>query len=261
MFYKFVGGDETALLDIFDKAAGDGSLKFTSALDFNDPFEFKFNSIAPTREVFDAWHRTEDAGCSAGDLEHGWASFAGESADWNTNFVPRQNVLRQLYVLCLARCWNSHLMWAHYARNYQGYVIIYRPEIVSVVEAFADGAMTGDVAYRSQLPDLRWFQVSREEMIRPVLFSKSVEWEYEREFRLVLTGPPARPALYEAIDPDLVAGVILGSRAPKSIIERALAQQHDRPDFIVRKVTSVPGSYALDTYEVDPNSWRYGHML
>lgn len=50
MFYKFVGGDEPALLDIFDKAVENGSLKFTSALGFNDPFEFKFNSIAPTHE-------------------------------------------------------------------------------------------------------------------------------------------------------------------------------------------------------------------
>ena len=56
MFYKFVGGDEPALLDIFEKAVSNGSLKFTSALDFNDPFEFKFNSVAPTREVFDLWH-------------------------------------------------------------------------------------------------------------------------------------------------------------------------------------------------------------
>ncbi|MFZ5700998.1 MULTISPECIES: hypothetical protein [Pseudomonadota] len=60
MFYKFVGGDEPALLDIFDKAVENGSLKFTSALGFNDPFEFKFNSIAPTREAFDAWHKRGD---------------------------------------------------------------------------------------------------------------------------------------------------------------------------------------------------------
>jgi hypothetical protein len=33
-----------------------GSLKFTSALHFNDPFEFKFESVAPTREAFDRWH-------------------------------------------------------------------------------------------------------------------------------------------------------------------------------------------------------------
>ena len=261
MFYKFVGGDEPALLDIFDKAVENGSLKFTSALGFNDPFEFKFNSIAPTREAFDAWHKTYDPGRSADELEHGWASFFGKSADWNTNFVPRQNLLHQLYVLCLARRWDSHLMWAHYARNHQGYALIYRPEIVEAVEALADHTGTGDIDYGTQLPSLRWFQVTREEMLEPVLFTKSEEWAYEREFRLILSGPPSKPALYERVDPDLVAGVILGTRAPKTVIDAALAVQRRRPNFIVRKVTSTSCSYALDAYDVDANSWRYGHML
>lgn len=86
MFYKFVGGDGPALGDIFDKAVDNGSLKFTSALEFDDPFEFKFNSIVPSREAFDAWQKTEDPGCSAEDLEHGWAYLSGGSADWKCQF-------------------------------------------------------------------------------------------------------------------------------------------------------------------------------
>lgn len=261
MFYKFIGGDEPTLLEIFDSAVENGSLKFTSALDFNDPFEFKFNSIAPTREAFDAWHKTHDPGRAADELEHGWASFSGGSEDWNTNFVPRQNLLRQIYVLCLARRWDSQLMWAHYARNHQGYALIYRPEIVAAVEARADCTGTGDVAYRVQLPDLRWFQDTRDEMLGPVLFTKSEEWSYEREFRLILSGPPNGPALYKKVGPDLIVGVILGTRAPQAVIDRALATQQSRPDFIVRKVTSTSRSYALDAYDVEANSWRYGHML
>jgi hypothetical protein len=60
MFYKFVGGDDAALLDVFDKAVAGGSFKFGAAWDFNDPFEFKFGAIPPSsRQVFEAWHRTQ----------------------------------------------------------------------------------------------------------------------------------------------------------------------------------------------------------
>jgi hypothetical protein len=71
----------------------------------------------------------------------------------------------------------------------------------------------------------------------------------------------ARSGIYETVDPDLVAGVVLGTRAPKTVIDVALAVQRSRPNFIVRKVTSTSCSYALDAYDVDANSWRYGHML
>lgn len=261
MFYKFIGGDEPTLLDVLDKAVGDGSLKFTSALGFNDPFEFKFNSIAPTRDAFDAWHSKHDPNRGADELENAWKSFSGESAGWNTGFVPRHNLLSKAYVFCLARRWDSHLMWAHYAHNHEGYVLVYRPEIVAAVEALTDHLGTGDVTYQSQPPDLRWFQGTQEQMIGPLVFTKSEEWAYEREFRLIRLGLPRKSALYERIDPHLVAGVILGTRASQALINKALATQQSRPDFTVQQVTSTRGTYVLDVDNVEQKISRYGHML
>jgi hypothetical protein len=261
MLYKFIQSEAHVLLDVFEKIVVGGSLKFSSALSFNDPFEFKFNSIAPSREIFDAWHRTYDPGRSADELEQGWASFSDSGADWNTAFVPRQNLLQQLYVLSLASRWDSHLMWSHYAGNHQGYAVIYRPELVAAVEALPARVAAGPVAYRAHLPDLPWFQVTPQEMVRPVLFTKSDEWSYEREFRLVLGGNPGQLALYKTIDPSLIAGVILGTRASNALVDRALALQKARPEFIVRKIASKARSYALEAYDVDGKSWHYGHML
>lgn len=258
MFYKFFGGDETSLLEAFDKAAVSGSVRFTSALSFNDPFEFKFNAVAPSRDAFDAWHQLHAPDRSGVELENAWASFSGPGADWNTEFVPRQNLLNNLYVLCLSRRWDSHLMWAHYTRDHQGYALIYRPEIVTKIAALGG---CGDVGYQDKVPDLRWFEGSLDEMLRPVLFTKPEEWAYEREFRLVISGPEGERALHETIDPNLVAGVILGTRASHSLSNRALALQQIRPDFIVQKVTSDSRSYGLATYDVVANRWQFGHML
>jgi hypothetical protein len=236
-------------------------LKFSSALDFNDPFEFKFNSVAPSREDFDAWHNKYDPGRSSDEIENGWSSFSGAAADWNTNFVPRQNLLRHSYVLCMAHRWDSHLMWAHYAGSHQGYAVIYHSNLVAAVKALPEYGGSGSVIYSAQVADLRWFQVPPNEMPGKVLLTKSEEWSYEKEFRFILASDSKQPAIYQKIDPSCVIGVIFGTRSPKSIIDRALQHQQQYPGLIVQKITSSANSYALTTYDVDANSWQYGHML
>lgn len=261
MLYKFVQGDERELLGIFEKAVVGGSLKFTSAMKFNDPFEFKFNSIAPTRDAYDAWHEIHDPERTVEELNNGWAAFSGSAADWNTTFMPRQNLLNGLYVLCLSQRWDSHLMWAHYACNHEGYAIIYQQEIVAALSSRCGVEAAGPVTYSKIVPDLRWFHGPRDEMVGPLLSTKSAEWSYEREFRLILSGEPGQVALYQEINPNLIAGVILGTRTSEAVIGRALSIRQERPDFIIKMVSSKPRSYALDTYDVKDNTRRYGHVL
>jgi hypothetical protein len=59
MFYKFVGAAGDAVLNVFDKAVEQGSIKWSSATAFNDPFAFKFTFVAPTRDI--ATHGTGSA--------------------------------------------------------------------------------------------------------------------------------------------------------------------------------------------------------
>ena len=261
MFYKFIQGDERELLEIFEKAVVGGSLKFTSVLAFNDPFEFKFNSIAPTREAFDVWHQIHEPDRTTEELNNAWAAFSGPAADWNTAFMPRQSLLSRLNVLCLSQRWDSHLMWAHYACNHDGYAIIYQQDIVAAVSNLCNCQAAVPVTYSESVPDLPWFEGPHYEMFEPLLSTKSAEWSYEQEYRLILLSDTAKAACYEAVNPDLVAGVIFGSRASQVVVNRALAIQRQRPDFIVQMISSKIGSYKLDAYDVEENTWRYSYML
>lgn len=261
MFYKFIGGDEASLLDVFDMMTNNGSLKFASAAHFNDPFEFKFVSVAPTRSAFDAWHAAHDHGRSREEIENAWDSFSGVAADWNTNWVPRLGALGQLYVLCLARRWDSHLMWSHYARDHKGFAVIFKQDIVKALEAHEDHAAMGNVTYQDWVAELRWFEGQGNQMFGPLLFTKSAEWAYEREFRLVVSGEAHLTAVFATVDPALIAGVILGARASPALIERALVTRKTRPDFIVQQISSRAGSYELESIEKDDNVRRMGHIL
>ncbi|NJR80264.1 DUF2971 domain-containing protein [Sphingomonas corticis] len=258
MLHKFVGGDDAAILDVMDKVLT-GSLKFASAAHFNDPFEFKFKSVAPSRDRFDAWHRQHHPERSAAELENAWAAFAGPAADWNTSYAPRANVLSRLFVLCLVERWDSHLMWSHYTNAHRGFAVVYKPEVIDTLAASADHVGSGHVSYRAEPPELRWFEASPGEMLGPILFTKPTAWSYEKELRIVRAGEPAG-AIFVTVDPSLISGVILGARAPASLIAKAIAARRSRPDLRVQQVSSG-GGYDLTLVEVDENLKRANHIL
>ena len=261
MFYKFMGGSDEDLIAVFDHAVVNGSLKFTSGARFNDPFEFKFRSVAPGRDAYEAWHRTHRPDVTAAQRDHGWEALTGKQADWNTGLVPRMTMLEHLYVLCLAQRWDIHLMWSHYTSAHHGFAICYKRESLTALATMPDDEMNGDVAYGDAVPDLRWFSGPPQDILPPVLLSKSSDWAYEAEHRVVLTGPPGKEALFHAIDPDLVAGVILGARVSEALVEKALALRKARPDFTVEEVGSARDTYKLTTHRIEDNVRRIRGFL
>lgn len=261
MFYKFMGGDEAALLEVFDLAVTGGSIRFGSTLRMNDPFEFKFTSIAPSREDFDRWHATYEPERSAEELENAWSSFEGPTAQFNTAFWPRARLLGSLYVLCLTQRWNSHLMWSHYASDHRGFVVCYKPELVDVLRREDEVEAWGNVQYCDDVPQLKWFATTKEEMLGPLLSSKSREWSYEGEYRVLMHGPAGDLATFAKIDPALISGVILGSRASESLIQKAFAEQQRRPGFTVEQLGSTGGSYSLNATPMDVNSRSFASFL
>lgn len=261
MFYKFMGGTEDVLLDVFDKAVVDGSVKFASALHCNDPFEFKFTTVKPSRVEFDRWHAKYDPLRSADELENAWSSFSGSASDFNTNFWPRVQLMGQSFVLCLARKWDSHVMWAHYGASHSGFVVCYKPSVVDALAELPNQCACGDVNYSNQVPELRWFTGSQTDMLGPVLGTKSTEWEYEEEYRVISHGPAGANAIFESIDPDQIAGVILGARASAKLEAKAMAVQKSRKAFSVERVTAKPGEFQLTSYPVDGNVRRFSEFL
>lgn len=261
MFFKFVGGSDEILSDIFEKAVVGGSVKFGSALEFNDPFEFKFRSIAPSKEIFDRWHEKYDPLRTPEQLKNAWESFSGSGASWNTSFQPRVNALSGFFVLCLAARWNSPLMWAHYTATHRGFAIRYKAEVINALRNSAEHVASGPVQYQGAIPDLRWFSAPPGDHLRPVLFTKSSDWSYEEEFRVIATGVHGASAIFRTIDPALVSGIILGARAPAALVEKALDLREERPDFSVEQVLSLPDSYEIVAHTVDRNTRVFSQFL
>lgn len=258
MFYKFLGGSEEALLDLFDRVVVEGSCKFSSPLHCNDPFEFKFRSVLPTESSFNEWHAEYEPDRSAGALENAWSNL---SNDYITEFETRLQAMNYFYILCLTREWRSHLMWAHYGASHTGFVVCYRPSIIDALREMPHFCGDGDVRYSETVAEVKWFGCPPSEMFAPVFATKSTEWAYEKEYRIVLERRGQETELFVNVDSSHIAGVILGARASAKLKAKALKVQADRIDFTAEGIVPEKNSFALVAAALDARTTRFTHLL
>ncbi|RSV29496.1 DUF2971 domain-containing protein [Sphingomonas sp. ABOLE] len=88
-------------------------------------------------------------------------------------------------VFCVAECIDSVLMWSHYASNHQGIALRFEfgsdPLLSPVI---------WKVKYQDQRPILRHTDFAVESMAIPIaLATKATFWQYEQEWRIMLTEP------------------------------------------------------------------------
>jgi hypothetical protein len=132
----------------------------------------------------------------------------------NTLVDAIQTEIRKTYdkgVLCLCANWNSPLMWSHYAEQHRGLCIQYDTS-TTPAGAIQEIDYEGTRIVRTSAIR-RWLVTddpeARIEIERACLLTKSREWEYESEFRMLDTaGLRASP-----LD---VKGVIFGLRCSRA---------------------------------------------
>lgn len=94
---------------------------------------------------------------------------------------------KNLGILSLSRRWNSALMWSHYTSSYTGYCVGFKRD-----HAFFDGVHDPDgerfplspVRYSEHRTLIQKQRLSHSEAINLIL-TKSLDWSYEEEERLV----------------------------------------------------------------------------
>jgi hypothetical protein len=113
-------------------------------------------------------------------------------------------------------------MWAHYASSHSGYVI----EFDNTHPFFSENSNEPDVLWRLQkivyTQERPKTVVSELDFVK-ILLTKSLSWEYEREWRVIkplndadriLPGNPLPIHLFD-FPPQSIRSVILGKRMPK----------------------------------------------
>lgn len=92
-------------------------------------------------------------------------------------------------VACFSEEWQSPLMWSHYADAHAGFCIEYRVDKARLgADALGRGRfLQQQVQYVSTLPEICLSEVlfAPHQVLGRLLSTKSIEWAYEREWRLI----------------------------------------------------------------------------
>jgi Protein of unknown function (DUF2971) len=222
-------------------------IRFSQPNVFNDPFELS----TTVGSIFGEGVNPLEQAAAATDLGNQLLGMVEKVASKGL----QETVARQFGVLTLTERPDNLLMWAHYARNHEGFVLE-----VDATHAFFDrpaavGGRThrvGKVAYSQTRPAVALTGYKGVE----ALFVKSAEWEYEQEWRMVLPlsesiqtiETPWPPIHLFPLPPAALSGVILGCRmtaVSRTEILSMLANEERYAHIAVRQANLEDRTFAL----------------
>lgn len=132
----------------------DNYLFFNSFSNFNDPFDCNINLFDFNKEV---------------DSKTGLRKLKDKEKQF-------QKELNSYKICCFTRTQNNLLMWGHYANSHKGVCLGFSAES-SDLNAL-------DMHYTKEFTKANFFPFD-EDKLHHVFYSKSFEWEYEQEMRVV----------------------------------------------------------------------------
>jgi hypothetical protein len=116
-----------------------------------------------------------------------------------------EEFLNSTGLYCLTQIPDNILMWSHYAKGHSGIVLEF-----NVTKEYSIFYEAIKVHYSKDYPLLNLMEIDEPQHFRNALLTKSVDWEYEDEWRIVKTPREGGTGKYKfAID--LLTGVIFGA--------------------------------------------------
>lgn len=177
------------------KVITDATIKFSDPSKFNDPYDCSVvvDPISAERFMKKNFDRLS-SNKSEKRLPPGKRILEKKRAANKHRQDAERGDFQQLFkadigVLCLSRKHNQMLMWAHYAKNHEGFVVGFKiPSDVSASAVIEEKAYeylpSSPVKYRKQRPCLDLTEEPKLN-IEKVFLTKSNDWGYEKEERVI----------------------------------------------------------------------------
>jgi hypothetical protein len=235
ILYKYVLPER---VDVLQKSL----IRYTQPMLFNDPFEsrpyFSFGSMDLIEQMSN--RLIKEGKMSAGqfaEFKKGVESIGLEALDEVTRLLLWGTLAGGVGVLSLTEKPDNLLMWAHYAHSHEGFVIGFNceHEYFAHPHKFDNEAREfRKVKYSTKRPH----KVSSQFEADDLHFTKSIQWEYEQEWRVIrpfyhkkrayvseIIDAEPLPICLFAFPPSCVKSIILGYRAAdrtKDNIQKAM---------------------------------------
>ena len=161
----------------------------------------------------------------------------------------RNMIVKRWRIYCLTPYCDRSVMWSHYSNKHQGICLE-----LDAGQAVIGGAFR--VEYRDALPALDILESSDEAAFQ-IFVTKSPDWSYENEYRIVARDGEADDARHPLLPittndflplpPSALTGIIAGCRADVDTI-KALVEKR-APGLPVKRAVQAPDRYSLSIQE------------
>ncbi len=130
----------------------------------------------------------------------------------------RQEVINKMFndyqklfgIYCLSEIPDNLLMWSHYSDKHRGFCLQFKSDDP---ESFFGKAFK--IKYQSHYPYVNLRKIYYIKSFFDTFTTKSTNWEYEQEWRIIKTPYDGGPGWY-SFEPELLTGIIIGARATNS---------------------------------------------
>ena len=196
-----------------------GTMKFTCGLEFNDPFDcnphFDLQHIKTIHKFRPDLYRAagDRRGLSPAKRIAQRTQFIARLRNSILDGTFRRQQLERVGLVSLSREATSVLMWSHYAENHKGFVLEFRIPVQGEKRDLAyatDRLLPYPVIYQPGRPSIKVGVELPEDLVNRIVLTKSNEWEYEAEERVVDHLRP--PGIYPYSRNEILSSVIAGSR-------------------------------------------------
>lgn len=178
------------------------------------------------------------------------------------------NINNDNKMLCLSESPDSMLMWSHYALAHQGVVLGFDSK---QLRESMDAALW-QVEYADCAPEIVDWERFNEELVqqiqhvppaqdkaRKLLLTKSVHWQYEREWRATIS--PRRSSAQGYVDveysPNALTEIICGVRTnPQEFTTWEAVAKQGNPGVLVRAARLDIPQFHISIHELNPGNSR-----
>jgi hypothetical protein len=158
------------------------SLKFSSRLDFNDPYDcrpaYKVNRGQEGRSFIHSRLKKYTKMSPARRIQEANTIYQRSRVERLFGQHGEPDFLDEIGLMCLTQSWDEPLFWAHYAAKHSGICIGFRTDR----DVFQ---LATKVNYQTDLPVIMRPQDDLDQMVSKTFLTKSKAWEHEKEWRII----------------------------------------------------------------------------
>lgn len=261
--YKYLPFDDGSL-----EIIKSGTIKFSSSSDFNDPFDCK-----PWYMVEDKFMQTDRGKSLLKRVSAHEGLSPARRLQKKEQYKKRitkkiesgdfiKDINKTYGVLCLSNTPLNILMWSHYAQNHKGFMVEFKIETNAIGNNISDLEnllIPLPIKYKIDRPLIGVFEETTHENLEKHLLTKSEDWKYENEERLIdhIRGPGIHAYNRNSILCAVIAGIGMTQenkdKLAKIISETNMTHNLSIGFFEAKEIAgkyaiSVPNHDRLDTY-------------